>query len=145
MDIEEPLPEWAASRSDGDYMVPMTQLCTRDGRRMGNAVVLRIEPSAHVLATSLAVVQTDAGNNMKMTRGELEEAFHPPIFILKSALAHERIHVLRQWKCDSCGGKGTYLNKNRITGVSTIPCKICDGTGIHTRARMAIAEIEGRI
>ena len=141
-DIEEPLPEWAAGRSDGDYMVPMTQLLTRDGRRCGNAAVLRIEISHGV---EVAVVHTDAGNNMKLTRGEVEGYFHPPIFMLKTTMAHERINLLRQWKCENCGGSGTYLNRNRIKGTERVPCKFCEGTGIHVRALLAIEQIEGKI
>lgn len=69
--IEEPLPEWAAKRSDGTYMEVGAQLCTRDGRKIGNAVVIDVqEPYAEIV--------TDVGTIITFTREELQEFFHEP-------------------------------------------------------------------
>lgn len=50
--------------------------------------------------------------------------------------------ALLQWKCPSCGGTGTYKHKgfnNRGVFNSTIvPCKKCDGYGLHPIAKQAI-------
>lgn len=77
----EYLPEWASAVSDGDYMIPLTQLCTRDGRRMGNAVVVSV--------TTVAQIVTDMGTHLQLTEGELQELFHTPTFIMSG---HPYIH-----------------------------------------------------
>lgn len=92
MSDEEQLPDWAARKSDGDYMVPMTQLCTKDGRRIGNAVVLLVDHGyAH---GSLATIQTDAGTEFRMVRSELEELFHPPLYVMNRTPAQDRKYDL---------------------------------------------------
>ena len=80
-EFEEPIPHWAARRSDGDYMIMGTQLCTRDGRRTGNAMVMSVVADAHLGA--LALCKTDAGNTLNITEGEAKEMFHKPTLILK--------------------------------------------------------------
>lgn len=68
-----PLPEWAEKRSDGNYMEPGAQLATRDGRRIGNAYVDRIEQSEK--GASIAVVVTDMGSTLHLNERELESEF----------------------------------------------------------------------
>lgn len=91
--MQEPLPDWADRLSDGDVMVPMTQLCTKDGRRTGNAIVLHTEISH---GYEVAVIQTDAGHVFKMTRAEILEAFHLPTLILKTTVAEDRFDDYRR-------------------------------------------------
>ena len=78
------LPQWAEKYSDGSYQVHNTQLCTRDGRRMGNAVLVHnVLRKGNIPFHS--VVVTDAGNVMRMNHAELQEAFYPPQFIMKES------------------------------------------------------------
>ena len=86
-----PLPFWAISRSNGNYMDIGAQLRTRDGRRCGNAFVnnLRDRPPLGIIAD----VVTDAGSSFSMTLSELEEAFYPPIYIMN--LLEARIKFCR--------------------------------------------------
>lgn len=74
--FEHFIPEFAERKSTGNYLVPMTQLCTRDGRRTGNAVVVSVTGRT-------ACVMTDMGNSMILTKGELKELFHAPEYILQ--------------------------------------------------------------
>lgn len=54
-----------------------SQLCTRDGRKCGNAVI--VEPVILTLRRSAAwTVITDAGNEMTLTEPELQELFYFP-------------------------------------------------------------------
>jgi hypothetical protein len=83
-DINEhdfPLPEWAIKQSDGTYMEVGAQLCTRDGRKCGNAYVDRIDFHKH-LDQFVAVVVTDVDNMFRMTHDELESYFFPPKFVM---------------------------------------------------------------
>lgn len=83
-----PLPDWASSRSTGEYMEVGAQLATRDGRRCGNAYVDAIAP--HPSLGTLAVVVTDVGSSFRMTWGELKEAFFPPAYIMRVAEARAK-------------------------------------------------------
>jgi len=82
------LPEWAARRSNGNYMEVGAQLATRDGRKMGNAYVDGIE--SHLRLGEVAVVVTDMGNTFRMTSAELEEAFHSPAYVMRVDEARKR-------------------------------------------------------
>jgi len=83
-----PLPEWAARRSDGNYMEPGAQLATRDGRRLGNAYVDGVQQ--HDKQGWVAVVVTDIGNSFCMTIRELEQAFYPPAYVMRLDEARQR-------------------------------------------------------
>lgn len=59
--------------------------------------------------------------------------------------------ALEQWKCDACGGSGEYLNKALhypadmgapVLHEDMVPCKRCEGHGLHPLARTALAEPE---
>jgi len=81
--FEEPLPEWAASTTEGNYMAPDAQLRTRDGRRIGNA---RVERTYYYGKLKGAVVDivTDAGTSVKaLLLAEVTELFYPPKYIMK--------------------------------------------------------------
>lgn len=70
---DEPLLEWQVARNRDGILVPGTQLCTKDGRRMGNA---------HIIATQnrdfgrVYECLTDAGNCMTLTAKEIRTAFY---------------------------------------------------------------------
>lgn len=83
-----PLPSWADKRSDGNYMEPGAQLCTRDGRRHGNAFVYDVIP--HPVLGKIATIITDCGNAVRMTIYELKQAFYPPEFVLSPSVARMR-------------------------------------------------------
>lgn len=71
---DELRPPWATGRATSPMQVG-AQLCTRDGRRIGNAVTTRLV-ERHGL--TLAIVATDIGNEVAFTEDELAECFHPP-------------------------------------------------------------------
>lgn len=75
-----PIPEWAVGVCKGDYVLG-AQLPTRDGRRCGNAHIIHIVPAPWDESVSVHTVLTDAGTTMKLTRNELEELFHSPMWI----------------------------------------------------------------
>tara|TARA_R110002020_G_scaffold279976_1_gene495760 strand:- start:109 stop:435 length:327 start_codon:yes stop_codon:yes gene_type:complete len=84
--IEEPLPHWAQSRSKGQYTELGAQLCTRDGRRTGNACVVAVLPAPEDPRWTFGEVYevvTDMGTSTKLTLLELEGLFHPPEYIFK--------------------------------------------------------------
>lgn len=71
-----PLPDWAVGRNWDYSLVPGAQLCTKDGRRTGNAHVVRTRETpddAHY--THLYDCLTDAGSKFTMSEPEILEAF----------------------------------------------------------------------
>ena len=74
-----PLPPWAIRASDGDYLEIGAQLCTKDGRRCGNAYV---EGSYLKGGWEYVKVVTDMGTVIYLTLGELQEMFHPPVYLM---------------------------------------------------------------
>lgn len=73
--LEYPLlPEWAIGFAKGKYNTPGAQLCTRDGRRLGNAFIMSIDDNYHVM--------TDIGNVLVLTENEVKEAFYPPRYYM---------------------------------------------------------------
>lgn len=83
-DVQELLPKWAIGRATSGYMQMNAALPTRDGRRVGNSVVVHIQDTE---AGKLATVVTDAGNTMRLNERELEELFHPPEYITRGSPA----------------------------------------------------------
>ena len=77
------LPPWAIRESDGTYMQTGAHLPTRDGRICGNGYVDAIDGP-------YAVVVTDMGSVFRMTLAELEEAFHPPEYVMDVIEARNR-------------------------------------------------------
>lgn len=73
------LPPWASGMAHGEYLVVGAMLPTRDGRRIGNAVVVSIE-----WETFLCHIKTDAGTDVTLTEQELEEQFWPPTWVRKT-------------------------------------------------------------
>lgn len=79
-----PLPDWAVDRNFGYELVPGAQLCTRDGRRTGNAHIISIEQKsyAHLADRNNPFGEievynclTDAGSKFVFTEQELNTAF----------------------------------------------------------------------
>lgn len=76
---EYPLPSWASHRSS-DLQLG-SQLCTRDGRRCGNAVVAAVRINSH--GGRVYEVITDVGNVIHAEACEVNEMFHPPEYVMK--------------------------------------------------------------
>lgn len=76
--MTEPLPYWAKSLSNGEYEIG-SQLCTKDGRIVGNAVIVNFEYKHDVI---FAEVVTDVGNGFWATSGELHRLFHIPKYVM---------------------------------------------------------------
>lgn len=83
-DSHGPLPEWAVARNFGYELLPGAQLCTKDGRRTGNAHIVSIEVKGYKhLAdrnnpygeVTVYNCLTDAGSHFAFTAEELETAF----------------------------------------------------------------------
>lgn len=88
------LPEWAERTSRPDEYIHGTQLCTKDGRVVGNAVVVDTKLSDWDRKVMIHYVVTDAGTEMRLTIGELKNLFHPPIYVMKRT--HVRTFVKRR-------------------------------------------------
>jgi hypothetical protein len=72
------LPFWAESSLDGEW-VQYAQLSTKDGRRMGNSIILAVDTVMWGEASvELFTIITDFGNVLRLTESELEDQFHPP-------------------------------------------------------------------
>lgn len=94
MDQDVFLPEWAERTSRPDEYIHGTQLCTKDGRVTGNAVVIETKFSNWDRKVLIYHVVTDAGTEMRLTIGELKELFYPPIYVMKRT--HVRTFVKRR-------------------------------------------------
>lgn len=80
--IDASLPDWASAPAEGNFF-PSAQLCTRDGRVTGNAVLMWW---TIVSGMPSAVVSTDAGNVIILTQAELEDMFYAPKFLMREPL-----------------------------------------------------------
>lgn len=80
--IDVSLPDWASAPAEGNFF-PSAQLCTRDGRVTGNAVLMWW---TIVTGMPAAVVATDAGNVIIVTQAELEDMFYAPEFLMREPL-----------------------------------------------------------
>lgn len=91
---ESMLPEWAIARARGQ-LVEGAQLPTKDGRRMGNAHILKIVPGIKGVPSLNYLILTDAGNTVVMSENEIQAQFYPPEYvssvksILKKFWRHE--------------------------------------------------------
>jgi hypothetical protein len=75
------LPPWAIGLADPEKLQAGTQLCTRDGRRFGNAHILDSRESRYQVGETVYSVLTDAGNLMVMSAKEIAQGFYPPRYI----------------------------------------------------------------
>jgi hypothetical protein len=78
-DFTLPLPDWAVSTAHGELCVG-AQLSTRDGRRMGNAVICGERQDRH--GCRPWPVATDSGTLLWMTDAEIAGSFWPPKWIM---------------------------------------------------------------
>ena len=67
------LPEWATGINEKRELRIGTQLCTRDGRRMGNA---RITDVTIKYGYVVYVCETDRGNILNLIESEITSLFH---------------------------------------------------------------------
>lgn len=74
------VPDWAISADDAGTLVVGRQLCTRDGRRCGNAHILEVTPNGISGLTWYRVI-TDAGTLMNLAQSEVHELFHIGLYI----------------------------------------------------------------
>ena len=75
--LDELIPEWADRRATGAFDIGAA-LPTRDGRRIGNATVVRVSKSEHT-GEPLFHVVTDKGNDPgPFSCEEMEELFWAP-------------------------------------------------------------------
>lgn len=71
-----PIPDWAQARNWAYELVPGAQLCTRDGRRTGNAHIIKTDiVAAGPVAVPVFACLTDAGSKFVFNETELLDAF----------------------------------------------------------------------
>lgn len=79
---QEPKPDWASASAIPGTVEVKTVLNTRDGRRIGNAVVADV--IYDVVTTEVNfLVATDAGNVLILNPQEIQELFHEPKWITR--------------------------------------------------------------
>lgn len=93
----EPLPEWSCGLASGAHQQLNAQLCTKDGRAIGNARVV-------YTISQFSIIITDAGNCVVMNKEELENMFYPPKFLVKpddkldiKKMRHALMYGARSW------------------------------------------------
>lgn len=111
------IPYWAArliGTDEDGYLIEYAQLMTRDGRRTGNAVIRKVEPLTEWVIT----VVTDMGNELVLTRGEAEELFFEPVYVMKADAVGVRL----------CRNATPDEPKTECTNSDTWNCKYCRKT-----------------
>lgn len=101
-----PIPYWASARLNGEW-VQYAQLQTRDGRRMGNAVILAVETLTYDgEPIDLHLIITDFGNTLSLTERELEHQFFPPKWQMKANRVSHRTKFIASYKEDGVDNAG---------------------------------------
>lgn len=72
-------PDWAVACARGQYVLG-AQLPTRDGRKMGNAHIIYVHEGSENIQATFSIL-TDAGTEVRLTAGEVDELFHPPTWV----------------------------------------------------------------
>lgn len=72
------LPEWAVDRNWAGARIIGAQLCTKDGRRVGNGFIADI---GYMQGDLIYTVITDMGNQMQLTVRELDELYWIGLYI----------------------------------------------------------------
>ena len=81
--LEPLLPPWATGRASGSFAQVGAQLCTKDGRRIGNAVVVSVDQRLVDQSVKVVVeIITDIGTRLILTPSELAEFFHTPEWLM---------------------------------------------------------------
>lgn len=93
-DPDDLIPFWATGKTD----VPCVgaQLCTRDGRHCGNAVITALISLKSRSGQNLWEVTTDAGNVICMNDDELAEFFYEPKWV--TSVQDSPAFRARQWQ-----------------------------------------------
>lgn len=79
-----PLPEWAESYNENRELKVRAQLCTKDGRRCGNARVLSLVTKEQCgMSNDYWHVRTDVGTTLHLLSEEVNEMFYIGNFIMK--------------------------------------------------------------
>ena len=85
------LPDWADKALTGEW-VQYAQLQTRDGRRMGNAIILVVDVVVwDDQPVDLHTIMTDFGTIVRLTEGELQGLYHPPQWRMRPDRVHNRV------------------------------------------------------
>lgn len=97
------LPHWADSKVKGEW-VQFAQLQTKDGRRMGNAVILAVDTVVWGdTPVELHTIITDFGNVLRLTEGELVSQFHPPKWRMRANRVSHRTKFITSYNEDFIG------------------------------------------
>lgn len=89
--INTPQPVWAKERAKS-YLQIGVALCTRDGTKIGNGVLLDLFIQEHSgKEYPMAVIRSDIGNLLKIFQWDLPRLFHPPMWVLADAQFQKRL------------------------------------------------------
>lgn len=83
----EVLPDWAERYDPSGSLELHRQLCTKDGRRLGNAFITKIGTTMSIAdfkPEPCYTVLTDAGSKVRMIESEIRDAFYIGEYIAKS-------------------------------------------------------------
>jgi hypothetical protein len=83
----EVLPEWAERYDPSGTLELHRQLCTKDGRRLGNAFITKIGTTMSIAdfkPEPCYTVLTDAGSQVRMIENEIHEYFYIGEYISKA-------------------------------------------------------------
>lgn len=78
--MDEPLPDWATGHNIASELKEGTQLCTKDGRRTGNARIIYAGSDEH---GAFYNCMTDRGNLMVLSTSEIHELFYIGLYFIK--------------------------------------------------------------
>lgn len=96
---DDPLPEWALTKSNKNKIEQGTQLFTKNGAVTGNAAVFYIYYDVKYKEPIFCVI-TDAGNISKYTINELLDLFTIGDYIMKTYIADPNEVKIDQWLLD---------------------------------------------
>lgn len=139
-DLPDQLPDWAEHKIHADcpcpYFVKFAQLRTRDGRKIGNAVVNRIHFKRMRL---VADIVTDIGSVVEcLNRKELEELFYEPIYVMKPEAVVVRTGKIVRNPMDFQVHHTPVLQEIEMTVTSVTAYRADDGTLFPTEEDAAI-------
>jgi len=97
MTDKEFMPAWATGKTK-DYTAIGAQLRTRDGRKIGNAVVIDNNEKDNRISTEII---TDIGTRLNLSKEELIELFYEPEWVMD---IKQHIGVLHSKKNRQIGG-----------------------------------------
>lgn len=85
-----PVPSWADKYLGGEIEL-YAQLCTRDGRRFGNGIVIGVEEETFDDVTfNCYTILTDFGNQIVLSAEQVQRGYHLPEFRMKKHLVEFR-------------------------------------------------------